>query len=76
MSCGMHKQFVDDTIQELVKKGSLVEWQGPRPPVVINGMGVVENRTVLHCPEIWGCEGGFAFVRAQCSHDVNDGALG
>ena len=59
VSCGMHKQFVDDTIQELVKiaLGSLVEWQGPRPLLVINGAGVVKNRTVLHCPEIWGMWG-------------------
>ena len=50
----MYKQFVDQTIQELVQVGSLVEWQGPRPPVVINGMGVVKNRKgklrlILNC---------------------------
>ena len=44
VSCSMYKQFVDQTIQELVQIGSLVEWQGPRPPVVINGMGVVKTR--------------------------------
>ena len=44
ISCSMHKQFVTDTIQDLIRVGSLVEWQGLQPPVVINGMGVVKNR--------------------------------
>ena len=44
VSCSMHKQFVDDTIHQLVRVGSVVAWQGPWPPVVINGMGVVQNR--------------------------------
>ena len=43
-----------DTIQELINVDSLVEWQGPQPPVVINGMGVVQNwkgklRHILDC---------------------------
>lgn len=44
VSCRMYIKFVDTTIQELVKVGSLVAWNSPEPPVVINGMGVVKNR--------------------------------
>ena len=44
VSCSMYKQFVSGAIQELVKVGSLVEWQGAVAPVLINGMGVVKNR--------------------------------
>lgn len=44
VSCRMHQQFVDETVQDLVWVGSLVEWQGLQPIVVINRMGVVVNR--------------------------------
>ena len=46
----MHKQFLNDTIQELVKMGSLVARQGPELPVVVKSMGIVktqEGQTVL-----------------------------
>ena len=43
-SCHIHKQFVSEQIEELLKVGSLVEWTGSQPPIVINGMGVVKNR--------------------------------
>ena len=44
VSCSMHKQIVDKSIHELVAVGSLMPWQRPQPPEVINGMGVVQNR--------------------------------
>ena len=43
-SCHIHKQFVSEQIEELLKVGSLVEWTGSQSPIVINGMGVVKNR--------------------------------
>ena len=39
VSCNVHSSFVDDTVKELLRVGSLVGW-----PVVANGMGVVLNR--------------------------------
>ena len=44
VSCHIHKQFVSEQIEELLKVGSLVEWTNSKPPVVVNGMGVVKNR--------------------------------
>lgn len=57
VSCKMYAQFNSDTIQELINVGSLVERQGPQPPVGINGMGAVKNwkgklRHILDCTAV------------------------
>ena len=44
VSCSMHRSFVQETLQELIRVGTLQHWSGPKQPVVVNGLGVVVNR--------------------------------
>ena len=44
VSVGMHEEFVDGAICELLKTGAISPWTGPEPITVINGLGVAVDR--------------------------------
>ena len=44
VSLGMHEEFVDSTMHELLATGAICPWTGPEPPTVISGMGVAVDR--------------------------------
>ena len=41
---GMHEEFVDDTIKDLLKTGAIRPWAEPEPITVISGLGVAIDR--------------------------------
>ena len=45
ISVSMHLDFVDGTIQDLLRTGAIKKWTSPQPITVISGLGVAIDMT-------------------------------
>ena len=45
ISVSMHEEFVDKSIQDLLKTGAIKPWTANEPMIVISGVGVARERT-------------------------------